>query len=105
MTDIVLRDIDPLLLERLHALAQARGWDVDEALRHVLRRGLRAIDDARAPPLADEESRLLEAAIAAREHIPDDPGFALIGRVPAAILQVQGPEQSMASFVHQQRRA
>ena len=36
MTDIVLRDIDPLLFERLRRIGEARGWDMADTLLQVM---------------------------------------------------------------------
>ena len=38
MTDIILRDIDAVLAERLRLLAQQRGWEMHDALLTALRR-------------------------------------------------------------------
>ena len=96
MTDIVLRDIDVLLYERIRRIGQARGWDMAETLLHVLSHGLQGYEGGSAPVFADAEAHVLEAAIAALEHVPDDPGFALIGRAqPAVQAPAAGPDQSI----------
>ncbi|MET0328821.1 MAG: hypothetical protein ABW163_08645 [Luteimonas sp.] len=79
MTDIVLKDLDPALLERIAGYADSQGWGQARALRVLLERGLRAsIGDERSMFDADEDG-VLAAAIGALEQIPDDT-FALIGR-------------------------
>ncbi|MCD9007687.1 hypothetical protein LDO31_15875 [Luteimonas sp. XNQY3] len=79
MTEIVLRDLDPALLERIAAYAQTQGWGQARTLRFLLEQGLRAsIGDERSTFDAAEDG-VLAAAIGALEQIPDDT-FALIGR-------------------------
>ena len=83
MTDILLRDIDPALIERLQRVAAANGWQTDESLRTVLEHGLHALELAATLRLSDREENALQSAIAAMEGVADDPGFALIGRMPS----------------------
>ena len=78
MTDIVLRDIDPLLAERIKRLGDARGWPVHDTLLRVLEQGLHACEGHGPVQLEANEAGALEAAIAAMEEVPSDPGFALI---------------------------
>ncbi|HEX2594867.1 MAG TPA: hypothetical protein VHL61_00215 [Luteimonas sp.] len=95
MTDIVLRDIDSVLADRIGRLAQAHGWSHPRTLLHVLEQGLHACESDGSVGLAEQEARVLQAAIQAMEHVPSDPGFALIGRagpVPEAAPQ---PDQSI----------
>lgn len=40
MPDLVVRNIDHLLAERIQSLAKARQWSVNDVLLHALRRGL-----------------------------------------------------------------
>ena len=40
MTDIILHDIDPLLLDRIKRIAAGRNWPLQEALMHLLEHGL-----------------------------------------------------------------
>lgn len=84
MTDIMLRDPDPALIERLNRVAAANGWREDESLRHVLMHGLEALELAASLSLDDREETALRSAISAMEGVADDPGFALIGRLPAS---------------------
>lgn len=97
MTDIVLRDIDPLLAERIKRLGDARGWSVHDTLLQVLEQGLHACEAPGAVRFEVDEAGALEAAIAAMEAVPSDPGFALIGRVatppPAPAAE---PDQSIS---------
>jgi hypothetical protein len=84
MTDILLRDIDPALIERMNRVAAAHGWQSDESLRNVFEHGLHALELAATLRLNDREETALQSAINAMEGVADDPGFALIGRLPAA---------------------
>ncbi|VXB08710.1 conserved hypothetical protein [Luteimonas sp. 9C] len=79
MTEVVLRDLDPALLERINAYADTQGWGQARTLRFLLEQGLRAsIGDERST-FDPAEDGVLAAAIGALEQIPDDT-FALIGR-------------------------
>ncbi|WP_199268742.1 hypothetical protein [Cognatiluteimonas profundi] len=95
MTDIVLREIDPRLFERIRRIGEARGWDVPDTLLNVLMHGLEAFEGGATPVFADAEAHALEAAIAALEHVPDDPGFALIGRAAPIVEPADEPDQSI----------
>jgi hypothetical protein len=96
MTDIILREIDPRLFERIRRIGEARGWEVPETLLNVLTHGLEAFEGGAAPVFADAEAHALEAAIAALEHVPDDPGFAMIGRTQPPIPEAAAdPDQSV----------
>ena len=100
MTDIVLRDIDPLLFERLRRIGEARGWDIPDTLLHVMTHGLEGFEGGSAPVFADAEAHALEAAIAALEHVPNDPGFALIGRAQAPQPKTpHAPDQSITPSI------
>ncbi len=81
MTDIVLHDIDPLLLDRIKRIAVARAWPMQEALMHLLEHGLFACEAELAARFNDSDATALQAAISALEGIPSDPGFSLIGRM------------------------
>jgi hypothetical protein len=81
MTDIVLRDIDPALANRLRALAESRNWSMHETLLNAVELGLRRCEAGELQAELDgDESRLLKAAIDALEQVPNDPGFAKIGQ-------------------------
>ena len=81
MTDIILHDIDPLLLDRIKRIANGRSWPLQEALLHLLEHGLFAVEAEMAARFNDSDANALRAAIAALEGIPSDPGFSLIGRM------------------------
>jgi hypothetical protein len=95
MTDIVLRDIDSLLAERIARIAQAHGWTHPRTLLHVLERGLHACEGDGSVGLAGQEADVLQAAIQALEHVPNDPGFALIGRAGPVPTPATQPDQSI----------
>lgn len=80
MTDLVLRDIDPVLAERIRKVAQTNGWTVHQTILHLIERGLYASEGG-ALRFDGAESDVMQSVIAALETVPNDPGFALIGRV------------------------
>lgn len=81
MTEIVLRDIDPVLAERIRRIADARRWDLPRTLQYLLEQGLYAVEADMNVRFTDTDSDILRQAIAALEEVPNDPGFSLIGRV------------------------
>jgi len=95
VTDIVLRDIDPVLAERMRRIGEARGWSPVETLSRLLEYGLYQAEGDGRVRLDDRESDVLASAIAAMEHVPNDPGFALIGRAPAVAPPDEEPDQSI----------
>lgn len=80
MTDLVLRDIDPALAERIRKVAQTNGWNVHETILHLIERGLYASEGG-ALRFDGSESDVMQSVIAALETVPNDPGFSLIGRI------------------------
>ena len=80
MTDLVLRDIDPVLAERIRKVAQTNGWDMHETILHLIERGLYASEGG-ALRFDGSESDVMQSVIAALETVPNDPGFSLIGRI------------------------
>lgn len=83
MIHTVLLDIDPVLLERIQRLATAHGWGQQAALIHLIEHGLFACEADLAARFDATDAEVLQAAVAALQDIPDDPGFALIGRAGA----------------------
>lgn len=81
MTDIVLKDADPVLVDRIRRVADARGWTLARALQYLLEQGLHVYEGDGSVRLDNTESDALAAAIAALEQVPDDGGYAMIGRV------------------------
>ena len=78
--DIVLRDVDEFLAQRIRRLAEARGWALSEALLYLLEQGLH-VYEGETPGFDSEEVDVLQEALAALQSVPDDPGYALIGRI------------------------
>ena len=97
MTDIVLRDIDNGLVDRIRQIGEAHGWDTAETLRRALELGLQSCESSAAIRLAEHEAGVLQSAIAALEQVPDDPGFAMIGRAEPASDPDEGPDQSVTA--------
>ncbi|TDK21093.1 hypothetical protein E2F46_15465 [Luteimonas aestuarii] len=82
MTDIMLKDADPVLVDRIKRVADARGWPLPRALLYLLEQGLHVYEGDGSVRFDTKEADVLAAAIAALEGVPDDEGFALIGRAP-----------------------
>lgn len=99
MTEIVLRDIDPLMADRIRRVADARRWSLPQALQHLLEQGLYAVEAEINVRFSDTDSDALRAAIAALEQVPSDPGFSLIGRAerPAGSPMATGDDTRLAS--------
>lgn len=81
MSEVVLRELDAMLKERVQRVAQARGWNVQQALAHLIEQGLYVVEAELNARFTDTDAKALQEAIAALEGIPNDPGFSLIGRV------------------------
>ena len=96
MTDLVLRDIDPVLAERIRKVAQTNGWTVHQTIMHLIERGLYASEGG-ALRFDGAESDVLQSVIAALETVPNDPGFSLIGRVGEASPCVEEPAAQRAT--------
>lgn len=95
MTDIMLRDIDEVLAQRIGRIGESHGWSTAQTLLRVLETGLNVCEGNEALRLAEHESGVLQAAIAALEQVPDDSGFALIGRAEPPVAPVEPPDQSI----------
>ena len=93
MTDIVLHDIDAVLADRIRRISEARSWSTADTLQRLLEYGLDVCEGDGRSLLDEQEAGALERAIAALEQVPNDPGFALIGRVTPEIVTVEEPEQ------------
>lgn len=81
MTDIVLKDVDSVLAERIRRLAEKRGWTVPKTLLHLLEQGLYVYEDGGTLSFESTEEDALQAAIAAMELVVDDGGYARIGKL------------------------
>ena len=96
MTDIILRDVDAVLADRIRRIGEAHGWSPPDTLLHLLEYGLHACEGDGKARLDSAERDVLGSAIQAMEQVPDDPGFALIGRAEGAPPPAQeGPDQSI----------
>jgi hypothetical protein len=81
MSEIVLRDIDPVLAERIRRVAESRRMGLPQALLYLLEQGLFVAETDMSVRFSDRDSDALLEAIAALEQVPNDPGFSMIGRV------------------------
>ena len=81
MSEIVLRDIDPVLAERIRRVAESRRMGLPQALLYLLEQGLFAAETDMSVRFNDRDSCALMEAIAALEQVPNDSGFSLIGKV------------------------
>ncbi|MGH8076358.1 MAG: hypothetical protein ACREPE_03390 [Lysobacter sp.] len=80
MIHTVLLDVGPVLLERIQRVAAAHGWGQQDAMIYLIEHGLFACEADLAARFDATDAQVFEAAIAALQQIPDDPGFSLIGR-------------------------
>lgn len=83
MTDIVLKDVDAVLADRIRRVADKRGWSLPKTLLHLLEQGLYTYEGDGKQSFDNSESDVLQAAIAALEQVPDDAGYAMIGKLPS----------------------
>ncbi|CAD7386427.1 hypothetical protein [Xanthomonas arboricola] len=70
MTDLVLRDIDPLLVDRIRRISVARGWTQYQTVMHLLEQGLFASEYEVTGGLQHPEVDALAEAIAALKALP-----------------------------------
>ncbi|NJB81238.1 hypothetical protein GGR65_004333 [Xanthomonas sp. 3376] len=70
MTDLVLRDIDPLLVDRIRRISVARGWTQHQTVMHLLEQGLFASEYEVTGGLQHPEVDALAEAIAALKALP-----------------------------------
>ena len=75
MADVVLRDVDPLLFERIGRVAVARGWTHEQACSVLLEQGLLSSELEVRSGFGDPEVDALSAAIAALQAMPAGQGF------------------------------
>ena len=80
MTDIVLKDVDDVLSERIRRVADLRGWSLPKTLLHLLEQGLYVYEGDGKLSFDHTAADVLQAAIAALENIPDG-AYSLIGQV------------------------
>jgi len=70
MADVILRDVDPLLLERIRRLAVARGWTREQTCMVLLEQGLFASEYEVRQGFEDTEADVLSEAIQALQALP-----------------------------------
>ena len=75
MADLVLRDIDPILADRIRRVSVARGWTQQETLTRLLEQGLFASEHEVRGGFEDREVDALADAIAALKEVPAGKGF------------------------------
>lgn len=75
MTDIVLKDIDPLLADRIRRIASARGWNVHETLFNLIEQGLFHSEAEVRSGFDTREVDALTDAINALKEVPAGKGF------------------------------
>jgi hypothetical protein len=76
MADLLLRDIDPILAERIRRVAVARGWTQHETILNLLEQGLFSSEhEVRGGGFEDLEVGALADAIAALKEVPAGKGF------------------------------
>ncbi|HDS0950798.1 TPA: hypothetical protein QDZ34_003251 [Stenotrophomonas maltophilia] len=75
MADVVVRDVDPLLFERIRRVAVARGWTHEQTCAVLLEQGLLSSELEVRSGFIDPEVDALSAAIAALQAMPAGQGF------------------------------
>lgn len=75
MPDLVLRDIDPILAERIQRIGLARGWSPHETVMRLLEQGLFACEQEVRGGFESPEVDALSDAIAALKLLPAGQGF------------------------------
>ena len=85
MADILLRDVDNGMVERIKQIARERGWPIHDVLLHALKQGLGIIepeppkepgDIARlAGSFEDTETRAFDEALRALKQLEDDRAY------------------------------
>lgn len=85
MADILLRDVDAVMVERIKQIARERDWPIHDVLLHALKQGLGIIEPE--PPkvpgdiarltgsFEDEETRAFNEALAELRKLRDDTPF------------------------------
>ena len=69
MADLILKNIDPVLSERILRLSVARRWDARETVVRLLEQGLFAIENEVHGNLDNDEASALSEAIAALKQV------------------------------------
>lgn len=75
MTDLVLRDIDPMLVDRIRRISVARGWTQHQTVVNLLEQGLFASEHEVHGGFRNPEVDALAEAIAALKALPAGSAF------------------------------
>ncbi len=75
MVELLLRDLDPLLNERIRRVAVARGWTREQTCVALLEQGLFASELEVRGGFQNPEVEALSEAIAALQALPAGHGF------------------------------
>ncbi len=75
MTDLVVRDIDPVLVERIRRISVARGWTQHYTVIMLIEQGLFASEHEVRGGFENPEVDALSDAIAALKELPAGNGF------------------------------
>ncbi len=75
MTDIVLKDVDPILAERIRRVSHARGWPIHDTIFNLLEQGLFVCEAEVRGGFDDREVNALAEAISALREVPSGKGF------------------------------
>ena len=70
MTDLIIRDLDPILTDRIRRVAKTRGWSTEETISRLLEHGLFAVEAEVRGGFSDPEVAALSDAIAALREVP-----------------------------------
>ncbi|OAX55279.1 hypothetical protein [Xanthomonas graminis] len=75
MTDLLLRDINPLLVDRIRRIAVSRGWTQHQTVLNLIEHGLFASEYQVRSGFENPEVDVLSEAIAALRELPAGAGF------------------------------
>lgn len=75
MTDLLVRDLDPILTDRIQRVSAARGWSIEETISRLLEQGLFAMESEVRGGFSDPEVDALSDAIAALRAVPQGSTF------------------------------
>ncbi len=75
MTDLLIRDLDAILTDRIKRVSAARGWSIQETISRLLEHGLFALEAEVRGGFSDPEVDALSDAIAALRAVPAGASF------------------------------
>lgn len=75
MTDLVLRDIDPMMVDRIRRISVARGWTQHQTVVNLIEQGLFACEHEVNGGFGHPEVDALADAIAALKLLPSGGSF------------------------------